>query len=357
MIKAKILPISRLHNFKEFDQHQAVYELTEHKSGLNGFISIHSTANSGIAIGGTRYFVYASEDDAIRDALNLSRAMTYKCAITGINLGGGKAVLMAGGKGKSPVMMDSYARAVNSLNGLFRTGEDVGINESDVIKMGEVSKYILGLPGAGGDPSPWAALSVFRSIEAALEKVFDSEVVNGRTFAVKGVGKVGAELVRLLYDCGGEITIADIDSNRTTELSKKYPGVKIALPEDIHKMNVDLYAPCAMGGEFNVETANELNCKIVCGSANNQLAYKGIGKLMYNRGIIYVPDYLANAGGLINVADELDTGGYNNGRVKNNVLGIRDIVKRVLVNSTKEGRPTNEISDKFAEDLLKARMK
>ncbi len=355
MIKVKILPISRLNKIKEFDGHQAVYSITEPKCGLSAFISIHSS-NGGSAIGGTRYFSYKTEDDAIRDSLNLSRAMTYKCAIAGVALGGGKAVIMATEKGKSSTLIEAYARAVNSLNGLFRTGEDVGIDEDDVVRMGNISKYILGLPGNAGDPSPWAALSVFRSIEAALLYTFGSDSINGRMFAIKGVGKVGAELTRLLYDCGGEVTVGDVDKEKINELSKKFPGVKVVSPEEIHKQSVDVYAPCAMGGEFTTTSIEELNCKIVCGSANNQLADCNVGKIFNDRGIVYVPDYLANAGGLINVADELNNGGYNKERVRFKVLGIRETVSMVLGLSAKENRPTNEISDKLAEDLFRVKI-
>lgn len=338
----------------EFANHEMVSFFCDGKTGLRGFIAIHNT-NLGPATGGTRYFHYASEEDALRDALRLSRAMTYKCALAGVPYGGGKAVLMNDKKNlKTKTYLEKYAEKINLLRGNFYTGEDVGISESDAGILAKHSKFIVGAKGAGrsGDPSPWAALGVFYALYAALKEAFGSEEIKGRIFAIKGLGKVGLELLRLIYKEGGEIIAADINQEAVAAARKKFPKIRIVKPEEIHKIKADIYSPCAMGNEFNAKKISELKCAIVCGGANNQLSLEQDGEALYKKNILYIPDYIANAGGLINVKDELNKNGYSKERVLNKVKNIKNITAKVIELSKKRKKPTNYIADELAENII-----
>lgn len=333
----------------EFNNHEMVLFFYDKKTGLKGFICIHNT-NLGSATGGTRYFEYETEEDALRDGLRLSMAMTYKCALAGVPHGGGKAVVIKNGhKPKNEAYLKMYAEKINMFYGNFTTGEDVGINEKDIETLARYSNYILGRPGVGGNLAPFAALGVFYSIKPALKAVFGSEEIKGRTFAVKGLGKVGMELLRLLYEDGAEIIAADINKTAVKDALKRFPKIKIVKPQEIHKANADVYSPCALGKEFNNKTIRELKCKIICGAANNQLVSSADGESLHKKNILYVPDYLANAGGLINVADELNQGGYSRKRVLEKIKNIQNTAENVIEISKKKKRPTSEIADALAE--------
>jgi len=339
-------------NFAEFDKHEKILPFEDKNTGLKGFIAIHNT-NLGPAAGGTRYWTYASEEAALHDVLNLSRAMTYKCAMSGVQYGGGKGVIIADpGHKKTEDLLKEYAKQVNLLNGKFYTGEDVGIGEQDVRILAKYSNFIIGRPGIGGDPSPWAALGVFYAIQASLQFVFGSDEIKGRTFAIKGVGKVGSTLCHLLSQNGGIVTIADLDPQAVKTIRASIPNVKVAAPSTIHTLPADVYCPCALGNEFTEQTVLELRCKIVCGGANNQLASQEVGDLLFKRGITYIPDYLANAGGLINVVAELDQGGYSKEHVTERVKQIRVTAKAVLEDAHKNNESTSRVTDYLAQDIF-----
>lgn len=339
-------------NLPEFDNHEAVVYAVDERVGLKSFIAIHNT-NLGPATGGTRYWNYASEEEAIRDVLRLSQAMTYKCALARVPYGGGKGVII--GNAHNPrkgYLFASYAHRVNLLNGTFYTGEDVGLTQANLHILEKESKFIIGRERIAGNPSPWAARGVYYAILAALQAVFGNSEIAGRTFSVKGVGKVGSVLCGLLYERGGKVFVADLAPEKIKSIKRKYPRVEVMRPLEIHKQKVDVYAPCALGGEFNKKTIPQLRCKVICGGANNQLASHEDGERLHSWDILYVPDYLANAGGLINVVAELDKRGYSRRRVERKVRGIRATTKKIIELSRKKNQPTSHIADRLAEGIF-----
>lgn len=341
----------------EFNNHEMVSFFYDKKTGLKGFISIHNM-NLGEATGGTRYFEYETEEDALRDVLRLSMAMTYKCALAGVPHGGGKAVIIKNKhKPKNEAYLKTYAEKVNLLHGNFTTGEDAGINGKDIEILAKYSKFINCRDSIGGDPSPWAALGVFYSVKPALKAVFGNEEIKGRTFAIKGLGKVGMELLRLLYEEGAEIKAADINKIAVKDALKKFPKIKIVKPEEIHKTQADVYSPCAMGKEFNNKTIRELKCRVICGAANNQLVSPMDGECLHKKNILYIPDYLANAGGLINVVEELNKEGYSRERVIEKIKNIKNTAEKVIEISKKKKRPISETADALAEKIFMQKKK
>ncbi len=339
-----------LNKNKEYMGHEAVMAIND-SSGLRGFIVIHNT-NLGPAVGGTRFRYYKNEKEALKDALRLSRAMTYKCAMAGVPFGGGKTVIMSP-KGMTQSQKNkyliAYARRLKLLDGHFFTGEDVGLDGKDISLLEKHSDSIVGRPKIGGLPAQWAALSVSLSMEAALKSVFGTESFKGRTVAIKGLGNVGLELCRIVIEKGGEVVAADIRQERTKLAHKRFPKIRIVGHTNIHKQQVDVYAPCALGDELNVKTITELQCLVVCGAANNQLGEDQDGLRLFKRNILYVPDYVANAGGLINVVDELHSGGYSHKHVARHVQQIKKTVQEIIKQSRKQNKPTNEIADSIAE--------
>lgn len=335
-----------------YDNHELVSFFYDPTTGLRGFIAIHNT-NLGPATGGTRYWHYGSEVDALEDVLKLSRAMTYKCALARLPYGGGKAVIMADKKSpKNEKFLFAYAQKVNLFNGKFYTGEDVGLSEEDITILSHSSSFIVGRPGVAGDPSPWAALSVFRSIEVGMKFIGGHGEIFGRTFAIKGAGKVGLELCRLLYEKGGKILITDINPLALKKAKQLFPNITVVLPEDIHKQTVDVYAPCALGGEFGQKTIAQLHCKMVCGSANNQLVSAEAGQQLYKRKILYIPDFVANAGGLINVKAELHRLGYDRKRVEKNIERVGRTVWQIIQLSKQKKIPTDQVATTLAENIF-----
>jgi len=336
--------------FPEYDDHELVASISDERVGLRGFIALHNVT-LGPATGGTRYWHYASGEEALKDALRLSRAMTYKCALAGVPYGGGKAVIMANDRVlKDEKFLKSYARKINLFKGNFYTGEDVGISQDDVNRLAKHSPYIVGR--RAGDSSPWAALGVFNALSAAMEEVFGSEDFENRAIAIQGLGKVGMGIAELVYACGGTIVAADIKGSAVKMAVKKFKHIKIVPPAEIHKQKVDVYSPNTLGGEINEKTINELRCSIVCGGANNQLKSDYYGAVLQRLGILYVPDYVANAGGLINLKAELDKRGYSKERVREKVLGIHDTVARIIALSKEKKKPTNEIADDLAKKIF-----
>lgn len=344
-----------LGEFEEFDNHELVASFADKKSGLRAFVAIHNT-NLGPATGGTRYWHYHSEEEAIKDALRLSRAMTYKCALARVPHGGGKGVIIANSHNPHKrEFLSSYAKRINLFRGNFTTGEDMGITEDDIVFMLKHSPYINGRPNVAGDLAPWAALGVFYAMRGALESLWGSSSMEGRTVGIKGIGKLGFELCKLLENEGVQIIAADINSQRVKLAQRKFPNMKIVNPSEIHKQRVDIYAPCALGDEFNKKTIPQLKCQIVCGGANNQLASREDGERLHSWGILYVPDYLANAGGLINVVAELDKKGYSRRRVQRKVKAIKVTTKKIIALSQKQNKPTSEVADRLAEAIFMKR--
>jgi leucine dehydrogenase len=336
----------------EFDSHELVSLIKDEGAGLHGFIALHNT-NLGPAVGGTRYWHYVSEYEALKDVLRLSRAMTYKCALAGVPYGGGKAVIIGNPQAlKNERFLRSYAQKINLLHGSFFTGEDVGIDLSDVSKLAKYSPYIIGRRRLGGDPSPWAALSTFQALTAAVKEVFGSDDLHGRTVAIKGLGKVGLGLAQLIAEHGGKIIAADTNREVARAVTRKIKNIKIVDPKDIHLQKVDAYSPNALGADINERTINEFRCSIICGGANNQLQSDHYGAVLQRLGILYIPDYVANAGGLINVVDELNKKRYSKERVRDRVLAVRETVEKIIALSKEKKKPTNQVADELARQIF-----
>ncbi len=334
-----------------FDDHEFVIRLGDEESGLRAYVAIHSTA-LGSALGGTRFLHYQNEADAVEDALNLSRAMSYKCALANLPYGGGKGVVIdSEGLDKKHALL-AYGRLIEKLKGLFKTGTDVGITDEDVKLMALQTSHMLGVTVADrGDlsTSKVAALGVYYAMRAALDHMYGTTDFTGKRIAIKGVGKLGGELARLLIEAGAAVLIADINPDSCTALKQRWPQVEVLDVENIHKQEVDIYAPCALGHEFTEDTVADLRCKAVVGGANNQLESPGIGDLIAEKGILYTPDYVANAGGLIYVADELEPQGFNRDRVIRRAQMIENTVTEIFEKAEKQNLPPSKVADLIAE--------
>lgn len=334
---------------EKYDFEQLVFNYDE-TSGLKALICIHDTT-LGPALGGTRMWIYEKEEEAIEDALRLARGMTYKAAVAGLNLGGGKGVVIGDPKKeKSEELWRAFGRFVQSLNGRYITAEDVGTSPQDMNFVSMETSSVVGLMGTSGDPSPFTANGVWHGMQACAEKVYGSRSLKGKKVSVQGAGSVGYYLIKhLVEDEGAEVIVTDIDQDRI-ELVKKEFGVKAVAPEEIYSADVDIFAPCALGAVINDETLPQLKCKIVAGGANNILAEDRHGEEIEKKGILYAPDYVINAGGLINVADELK--GYNKERALQSVAGIYDSVKMVLDIADRDNIPTYRAADRLAEERI-----
>ena len=333
--------------------HEEVVYGYDEVSGLRAIIAIHSTA-LGPALGGTRFFPYQTEQDAFVDVLRLARGMTYKAAAAGLDLGGGKAVIIGDpATDKSELLLRAYARIVDSLGGRYITAEDVGTTTADVDVRRRETRGALGssvAEGGAGDPSPVTSRGLFAAARAMSEFIWGDAELAGRRFAVQGVGKVGSAFVQLLVEARAEVIVADSSDEAMKIATEKY-GVKGVDVEDIHTVDCDIYSPCALGGGLNQKTIPQLNCQAVVGSANNQLAEEEDADRIARRGIVYGPDFVVNAGGLINVHDELH--GYSRMRALQRVDSIFDATKAILEISKEEGINPNQAAVRRAEDRIR----
>lgn len=322
-------------------------------SGLRAIIAIHSTA-LGPALGGTRFYPYQSEAEALTDVLRLSKGMTYKAAAAGLDLGGGKAVIIGDPRAdKSERLLRAYGRIVDSLQGRYITAEDVGTTTDDMDVIHKETRWVLGnssVMGGSGDPSPVTARGLYAGTRAVAEKIWGTPDLAGRKFAVQGVGKVGSAFVQLLVEARAEVTIADSFPPALEKAKKKF-GVDSVPLDQIHQVECDIYSPCALGGILDEQTIPELECAAVCGSANNQLATEKDAQRLADRGILYAPDFVVNAGGLINVYDQLN--GYSKTRAMHLVDSIYDATKRILDTAEAEGVTPNQAAEKVAEKRIK----
>jgi len=335
-----------------FDNHEGVHWFEDAASGLRAVIAIHST-HLGPAAGGCRVWRYADDDAALGDALRLSQGMSYKNAMAGLAAGGGKSVILApAGAFDRRALFQAFGRAVASLEGRYITAEDVGASVADMEVAATQTRYVVGLPpkgqNAGGDPSPWTALGVFEAMKLVVESRLDLRMDQTRV-AVQGLGAVGMPLAVMLHEAGAKLVVADISSEKTAQAAAMF-GAEVVSVQDIHKVAVDVFAPCALGGVIDRKTIGELNCRVICGSANNQLATPVEGGRLHDRGVIYCPDYVVNAGGIISVMAEYD--GDAESLVKARVMAIPARTDQILVQSEKRNLAANLVADRMAQDLI-----
>jgi valine dehydrogenase (NAD+) len=331
--------------------HEQVVFCQDTQSGLRAIIAIYSTA-CGPALGGTRFYPYASEDDAVHDALELSRAMAYKNALAGLDLGGGKAVIWGDPeRDKSEALLRAYGRFVESLNGRYYTACDVGTYVQDMDLVARETRFVTGRSeahGGAGDSSVLTAYGVFQGMRAAAEHKWGTPTLTGRRVGIAGLGKVGKHLTRHLLDDGASVVATDVSERAYEWARATYPEVDLV--DDVTALitgDIDVYAPCALGGALNDDTVPVLRASVVAGAANNQLAHPGIEKLLAERGILYAPDYLVNAGGVIQVADEIE--GFNFERAKSRAAKIFDTTRQILALASEEGVPPAVAADRLAE--------
>lgn len=334
--------------------YEQVVRCEDPESGLKALIAVHDTT-LGPALGGLRMWPYASWDDALFDVLRLSKGMTYKSAVAETGLGGGKSVILGNPKTqKSEKLFLAMGRFVDSLDGAYITAEDVGTSVEDMVIVRRATKWVTGLPHAmrsSGDPSPWTALGCYRGIVACLEEVFGSGDARGRTVAIQGCGHVGRYLAQHLAKAGARLLLADISPERVQEVAKETGGTVVD-PAEILFTGCDVLAPCALGAVFNDDTIPRLKTRIVAGAANNVLLKEEHGQKLRAAGVLYAPDYVINAGGIINVSIEVEKGGYNEARSRTKVENIYNALKKVFALSKAADISTNEASNRLAEEIL-----
>jgi leucine dehydrogenase len=321
-------------------------------TGLRAIVAIHSTT-LGPSLGGTRFYPFQSEDEALRDVLRLARGMTFKAAAAGLDLGGGKAVILGDPKRiKSEELLRTYGRFIETLGGRYITAEDIGTNRDDMDVIRRETRYVTGVSpelGGSGDPSPVTAYGVFLGMKACAEEAWQEHTLEGRRVAVQGVGKVGYHLVKYLMDSGAKIVVSDVDVDAVARAVRDF-GVETADPDKIHAEECDIFAPCAMGGIIRDDTIPELKCTVVAGSANNQLERPEHGEALAGLGIVYAPDYVINAGGLINVADELQ--GYHPERARARIESIYRTLREIFHVARDRHISTSAAADAFAGERI-----
>ncbi len=340
-----------------FDGHESLSAFSDAESGFRGFIAIHSTAR-GPAAGGCRMWSYASEQEAIDDALNLSRAMSFKNAVADLDLGGGKSVIMAGpATFKTPALFEAFGRCVERLGGAYWAAEDVGISPADLAYARKTSRFVAGLdagPAASGDPSPVTAEGIKRGIALCVRRALGRELA-GVKVAIQGVGHVGAYLADKLAAAGAVLYVADVNSNATDAVAAR-TGAKVVAAEAIFDTDAEVFAPCALGGAITAVTLGRLQATIIAGGANNQLASDDAGRRLYQDGRLYAPDFAINGGGIINIAAEIRAlaagEAYDPAWVEMKLARLMDTLGEILDRSLAERRPTHEI----ALELAKARI-
>ncbi|GAA3234909.1 Glu/Leu/Phe/Val dehydrogenase [Dactylosporangium siamense] len=331
--------------------HEQVVYCHDRPSGLRAIIAIYSTA-LGPALGGTRFYPYASEDDALHDVLDLSRGMAYKNALAGLDLGGGKAVIWGDpDKDKSEALLRAYGRFVQSLGGRYYTACDVGTYVQDMDMVAKETRFVTGRSeshGGAGDSSVLTAYGVFQGMRAAAEHRWGSPTLAGRRVGIAGLGKVGKHLTKHLIDDGAAVVATDVSERAVEWAQFTYPQVDLLDGADeLVAADLDVYAPCALGGALNDETVAVLRAKIVAGAANNQLAHPGVEKLLAERDVLYAPDYVVNSGGVIQVADEIE--GFNFARAQQRAGRIFDTTREILQLAAAEGVPPAVAADRLAE--------
>ncbi len=334
--------------------HEGLYRVDDAASGLRGFIALHST-RLGPAAGGLRMRVYDNDQAAIDDVLNLSRGMSYKNAAAGLPLGGGKAVILGDPRTeKTPEKLRAFGRAIDALQGQYWTAEDMGMAPSDMAELAKETRFVAGLDSgnhASGDPSPVTAQGVFNAMLIGSEKQFGNKDLTSRRVAVQGLGHVGWHLCRLLQTAGAHLIVADMDPVVVADAVQTF-GADVAAPSDIHQTQVDIFAPCAIGGILNNHTIPQINARLIAGAANNQLASPADADALQDRGILYLPDYVANAGGIINVAAEILQIENRQKWVDEKLTALNATMARIVIRAAAEGISPAHMADRTVDDML-----
>ena len=345
-------------SLSDFADHEQVVFVSDDNSGLRAIIAVHNS-NLGPALGGCRMWPYATEEEAVRDVLRLSRGMTYKSAMANLKLGGGKSVIIGNPRTqKTPELLAAFARALENLSGRYIAAEDSGTSVADMKYMSQFTSHVAGVhdkPAAdgstrSGDPSPATAWGTFVGIKAAVKERLGSDSLDGLKVAIQGVGNVGHHLAGHLKAAGAQLWITDIQRDNLLRTAKEYDATVVA-PEAIFGLDVDVFAPCAMGAIINDATIPQLKASVVAGAANNQLAESRHGAELMRRGILYAPDYVINAGGIIDVYYERV--GYDEATVTAHVAGIYDNLMEIFARARSEERPTGEVADVIAEERFR----
>ncbi|PIR96156.1 MAG: hypothetical protein COT92_02470 [Candidatus Doudnabacteria bacterium CG10_big_fil_rev_8_21_14_0_10_42_18] len=340
-------------SFKEFDDHRMVSFISDSKRKLKGFISIHRGNTVIPSFGATRFVSYNNSNEALRDALRLSKLMSYKSALAGLKYGGAKGVIILPQKAYSKTaILKAYCHSLNYLHGHFITGADVGLSGKDVRYMRKQSEFIVGVKV---DPVKYTALGMLGALEVSLNEVFGSKSIKGRTFTIQGVGKIGGAMVELLYKEAKKIIVADVDKKRLTIIKKAFPKIILTTPQKIYTEKSDVFMPCALGHSLTSRTTAKLRSSIILGGANNQLANNTVGELLYKLGILYAPDYVVNAGGLISVVDEYETKNFDDARIKKRLRNIQVVLHSILKESQRSHRASNLVADQMAEKIFNSR--
>ena len=337
---------------KSFDDHEKVLFATDPASGLKAIIAVHSTAR-GPAAGGCRMWTYPGSAEALNDVLRLSQGMSYKNVMADLPIGGGKSVIMRpAGDFDRTALFEAFGRALESLNGQYISAEDVGVSPEDMVAARRWTRHVVGLPDGTGDPSPTTAQGVFMGIEACIERGLSRSDMAGVKIAVQGAtGHVGAYLVRRLAKAGAELFLSDIREDALKALAAETGATVVADPDAIYDVEADVFAPCALGAVINADTIDRLKVKIVAGAANNQLETRDMGAALQQRGILYAPDYVINAGGIINIMGELDNR-FNAAWVQGKLRTLKQTLGEILDTAENEGRPANVVSDEIARQRI-----
>jgi len=335
--------------------HEQIVFCRDKVAGLKAIIALHDTT-LGPAVGGTRVWKYDCDEDAVVDALRLSQGMTYKFAAAGLNLGGGKTVIMVESPDqKNEALFRAFGRFVDTLNGRYCTGEDVGVTVGDLEYIKMETDYVFGMPvesGGSGGPSPFTAIGVIQGMKACCKEVYGDDSLKGKRVAVQGLGNVGYRIVRQLVESGAEVVVADIVEVNVNRAIDEFKVRAVGIDE-IYSVDCDIFSPCALGSVINDKTISQLKCKIIAGAANNQLGTERHGDLLDKKGILYAPDFIINAGGATGDTDQLEDGGYNPERATKKVLRIYDNMIKVIEISKRRNIPTYKAANVLAEQRIK----
>lgn len=359
------LSVDTLSGFVDYDGHERVCRVSDPESGLTAFIGIHNR-NLGPALGGCRFYPYADERDAIRDVLRLSRGMTYKNALAGLPLGGGKAVIIGDPFTlKTPELMRAMGRAVQSLNGHYITAEDSGTSEHDMVTVASETEFVVGLPTTagedlGGNPSPITARGVFIGIETAVRRRYGGSVLTGVKVAIQGLGAVGYDLAVSLQEAGAQVIVSDVRADVVERARAEIPGVHVVQPDQIFSFDANVFAPCALGAQVNEKTIAQMSCDIIAGAANNQIATPDDEGRLAQKKILYVPDYVINSGGVIAVSYEyfrrIGTNPFPRPLTRDNMMAhierIGTVIDKVFDFAAQDGITTARAADQLAESIF-----